>query len=230
MSYRKGVQYFFFIIAIFLSSRALGQVEDFGLWTTISLEKNFTKRFSVGLDQEVRLKENVTQLDQTFTNLGVNYKLFKFLKLSGTYRFTQKYMLDESISFRHRFFFDITLRHKFNPIIVIFRSRIQTQVRANESGPGSLFEDMNRNKLQLKLDLDKRYQPYVAAEMYYQLRDPKNAENRYNFNNMRYQAGVDYEINRVHKIGAYFLHQREMNVAREPFYDYVIGLEYLISF
>ena len=67
-------------LLLLLNTAIYAQWDDAGMWNTFSIEKGITKKFSIALDEELRLRENFTQLNLLYTNLGVNYKLFKFLK------------------------------------------------------------------------------------------------------------------------------------------------------
>ena len=61
----------------------MAQEKDFGLWTTVNLEKKFSKKFSGTLTQEFRFNENVSQLDNAFTNLSADYNFSKALSEIG---------------------------------------------------------------------------------------------------------------------------------------------------
>jgi hypothetical protein len=62
-----------------MESERISQVvyPDFGMWNTISIEKKLNKKISVSIDEEFRLKENLSRINLFYTNLGVNYKFQK---------------------------------------------------------------------------------------------------------------------------------------------------------
>jgi hypothetical protein len=46
--------------------------------------------------------------------------------------------------------------------------------------------------------------------------------------NVRYAGGIDYRLNNVHQLNAFFLHQREFNVSN-PTWDYIWGIGYSVA-
>src|SRR3989304_4387554 len=125
---------------------------DAGMWTTFSIEKELSSRFSISADEEFRLKENLTMPNLFYTNLGITYKLSKRLKFTLTYRLTEKWKYqDQYFSFRNRLMFDVSYKYKFNDWIVSYRSRIQSEVRdINTSELGKIPEWYWRNKVDIK--------------------------------------------------------------------------------
>ncbi|PQJ78863.1 DUF2490 domain-containing protein [Polaribacter porphyrae] len=55
--------------------------KDWASWTTIALEYKLNDTWSFGLEEQFRLKENFSTVDEFFTELTTEYKLFKGLKL-----------------------------------------------------------------------------------------------------------------------------------------------------
>lgn len=60
------------------------------MWATLSLQHPLNKKISLVVDQEFRLKENYQRINLFYTNLGIDYKFNKYLKISPTYRAIQK--------------------------------------------------------------------------------------------------------------------------------------------
>ena len=71
------------------------------------------QKFSMSVEQQVRLFDNSTRLDQTFTELGLGYDLPKGFGLNLAYRFSWSPDQDGSFSNRHRYNVDITYGKKF---------------------------------------------------------------------------------------------------------------------
>ena len=179
--------------------------------------------------QECRIKENFTRLNLFYTNLGLEYKFNDFFKAALVYRFIEKYQDDNSFSFRHRLMLDLTLKKKLGKIGLSYRQRIQAEERDIYSSIiGNLPEWYSRNKFAAKYDTDKRYTPYAAIELRYQLRNPREWQSDNTWHRNRYSLGVDYKLNKKSTFGVYYLIQREFNVVL-PQNQYVIGLEYSLS-
>lgn len=202
---------------------------DAGMWTTFSLEKELSSKFSISLDEEFRLKENFTMLNLFYTNLGFAYKPSKRLKLALTYRLVEKWKYeDEHFSFRHRLMFDVSYKYKLKGWTISYRSRIQSEVRdMYTSELGKIPECYWRNKVDIKYKI-RRYIPFTGTEFRCQITDPRNPESNFLWHRVRLYAGAEYEINPRNTFGVYYLHQREFNIP-EPEYLYIVGLQYTLT-
>jgi hypothetical protein len=205
---------------------AFAQNNDMQLWTNISVEKKLTKTFSLNYAEEVRFNENISEVGQFFSDLGGTYKISKTWRISVNYRFTNKRQLDDSYSKRHRYYFDLSYKKKFDRIIFLFRTRFQSQCAdINCSDDGKIPDYYSRNKVTFKFDFDKKYIPYISAEMFYQLNNPDGNV----IDNMRYAGGVEYQFNKRASLDLFYLIQQEYNCVK-PERDFVIGVGYNYSF
>lgn len=210
---------------LFSAGNLYSQTNDLQLWTNISLEKKITKTFSLNYAEEVRFNENISEVGQFFSDLGCNYKISKSWRISVNYRYTNKKKLDDSYSKRNRYYIDLSYRKKFDKVICVFRTRFQSQyVDVYSSSIGRIPEYYSRNKLTFKIDLDKKFAPYLSIEMFYQLHNPEGND----IDNMRYTGGVEYQFNKKASLDIFYMIQQEYNVKR-PERDYVIGIGYSIS-
>lgn len=206
------------------------QMEDAQVWTSISLEKKLSPRFSFTLSPEVRFIENVNQLGASFVDGGLSYKLSKAIKLSAAYRISNKWDSNEGFERRNRFMTDLDLRYKIKPFILMNRLRYQSQYAESyfpeqrDQGPKNYL----RERLMLKLDLDRRISPFLSGELFYHLNHP--LENGvYNFDNLRTALGFNYEVNTWFTLGLSYLIQQEFNVVA-PMRDYVAAIDLKLSF
>jgi len=217
----------FLFITISIKSFSQAQTQpDAGLWCTFTVEKEFTKKLTIGINEELRLRENYSRLNLFYTNPYITYKIKKKLKLGFGYRFISKYMYKESeFSYKHRLMFDISYKYKFKNIVLSYRSRIQGEVRDYNSDPqGKQPEFYWRNKLDLGYEIGK-FTPYIGTEVRYQIIDPRFPESNYGWHRARTYAGIDYEYNKKHSFGIMYLIQQEFDVD-DPGTGYILGLEY----
>ncbi|MDO9187040.1 MAG: DUF2490 domain-containing protein [Bacteroidia bacterium] len=202
---------------------------DAGLWTTFNIQKDLKKNVSVFLTEECRLRENFSRLNLFYTDLGVAVRPLKFLKISLAYRMIDKFLLDNTFSYRHRLMLDITVKKKAGQFSLSYRHRLQSEVRnIYSSADGSVPEWYSRNKFELKYDIDKPIRPYIAAEFRYQINDPRNVESDKTLHRQRYIVGLDYKKNDRDTFGFYYLIQNEFNVSA-PENIYIVGLEYTLT-
>lgn len=204
---------------------------DAGTWLTLSLQYPVSKKTSIVLDQELRLKENYQRINLFYTNVGVDYKLNKFIKISPTYRSIQKKQMNGNYSYRHRFMLDVTLKKKIQKFTISERVRYQIEVADfYTSRKGKLAEQFLRLKTDLKYQLTKKITPYVSCELRYQIRAPKGDGPLYDgeFHRIRNVIGAEYQINKKNAINLYYLIQSEFDIST-PETIYILGIGYSLT-
>ncbi|MBC7410888.1 MAG: DUF2490 domain-containing protein [Bacteroidia bacterium] len=203
--------------------------QDVGAWFTFNIDYEFKPKLTLLVTQELRLRENISALNLTYNDVGIQYTPIKSIKTSIVYRGIQKYSWENPVSFRHRIMWDVVLKHKFNNIVLQYRSRLQAEVKNYYTSIiGKNIEYFWRNKLALKYELNKRITPYLALEVRTQLHDPRNQFYDSETHRLRYQLGMDYKISQKKTIGIYYLIQDEFNLPNTQD-QYIVGLEYSIT-
>lgn len=224
-----------FIVSVSLLSGAAAhaQTQDFGNWNTFSLNKDLGKKLTVGGDLELRFSDNLSRFNLFYINLGASYKITKWMRVAGVYRFIDKYKDDNTFGFRHRLYGDLVLRHKIldDRLSLTARSRMQWEWRA--AGYGSEAQGVPeifwRNKFDVKYEATDKIYPYVSVETRWQIQNPRFSYNDgCTFDRHRIFFGSDYKITDVITLGLYYMRQTEVNVA-DPESLNIIGLEYTIS-
>ncbi len=187
------------------------QDADAELWTGVELVKSITKDIRLSFEEEIRINDNISSVNSVFSQLSPSYKINKFLTFKAAYRYTQKPLDIGGFSIRHRFNTDLTFKYKEKPVIVYLRTRYQV-------GYKDLYSDYNknnpseysRNRLKLKLDLDKAIEPYSSIEFFYQLGNPAgNAIDAF-----RYKLGLNYILNDKQELSLAYMLEKPLN---EPF-------------
>jgi hypothetical protein len=225
-----------FLVILFLSyffiSPVFAQVrQDAGMWTTFSIQHPLNKKISLVIDEEFRLRENYQRINLFYTNVGIDYKLNKFLKISPTYRIIQKKRLDGNYSFRHRLMIDVTAKKKIKKITLSERFRYQIEVQDfYTSKKGTLPEQYLRLKTDVKYDIGNRITPYYSIEFRYQIRNPRGDGPLFDngFHRVRNVLGAEYEINKKNSINLYYLFQTEFNIST-PESIYILGIGYSLT-
>jgi len=198
------------------------QVKDAGLWTALSIETKLSKKISVGLSQEFRFNENISELGTAFTEAGLSYKLNKHFQIAANYRFTQKRRTDDNYNLKNRIYFDVKYGKKVKPIQITFRSRFQDEFSTTVySSKASIADFYLRNKLNLEWDLDKPFAPYISIELF----SPLNFPHEFLFDNIRSSAGIEYSLTKKQKFDIYYMVQKELNVSL-PEIDFIMGIGY----
>jgi long-subunit fatty acid transport protein len=204
----------------------LAQEEDARLWLQASVEKKIIPKVSVELVFGLRRAENYSRTESYYTQLGFEYKLFKFLHAGVIYRHSDKREYKPNFHHRDRGGAWVQFRKKiYKGLSVDYRIFYQRQYTdMNRSEKGFIPSNYIRNKIKLQLDRKKRYKPYVSTELFYQIK-----YNKSEFNRVRFSAGVAYELNKYHQVTPSYMIQKEINEPN-PVTSYVIGLDYKYSF
>jgi hypothetical protein len=217
---------FFLVLLIYNHSFAEKIPEDAWQWTTVSVDKKITRHWSVGLDEELRLFDNMSRINLFFTNVGVTYKINSF-KFSLVYRFVNKNQ-DEYYSKRHRLYFDAAYKYNIKKFTIAYRLRFQGQVRDYYSSDfGRSIESYSRSKFDFSYDV-KKYSPFVAAEFRFQISNPSFHEADKLWDRMRYYAGCTYSFNRMHSVQLYYMFQHDFNNNRLE-NDFTLGVQYSLN-
>lgn len=231
-TFKPGLlRWLIFALVFFVVRSAFAQSTDYGLWGTLQIEKNFTKKFSLSLEQEIRFDENCSQLDELYTEISSSYRLVRGWKIGLGYRFIEKVNREKyyvnNLRFGHRFLGEIQYRYRYRSWTFLFRTRLESELKnvySSEKGtvPGWDW----KNKVEVKYQLG-RFEPYAGGEARFQIRDPRHPESDFLFNRYRIFAGSDFSILKGHSVGIYYLLQEEWNLS-DANAMHVIGLNYSI--
>lgn len=218
LMFRKSILTLIFSNCYFFS---FCQLNDAGLWSSLSIEKKFSYKISASLSEEFRFNENITELSSFFTDAGIAFKFNDDIKISLCYRLINKKQMEDYHSIRHRFYFDLALRKKIKKLTPAFRLRLQEQqIDIYSSDAGKIPEWHLRPKISLRYNMKGKWTPYLSSELFYHFAVQE-------FDNARYTFGMERKISNKLDLDLFFLHQREFNV-NSPTYDYIwgIGLNY----
>lgn len=76
-----------FYLFAFLPMTASAQSDDFGLDFTLEAQKKLSKKWSLGLEGELRTRDNASTNDRWSLGLDIDYKIAKWLKASAGYTY-----------------------------------------------------------------------------------------------------------------------------------------------
>lgn len=215
---------FFFLFFVPLCS---AQEQDFGTWISAEVNHKITTRWQLSVAEQVRLNRNLETIDLLFTQLGGQFLIKKNLKASVNYRLVKKNELDYW-STRHGFFADLAWKKKWKPVSLTIRGRLQGRVedqfiRENGFSPNWFF----RTKFTFDIATDRRWTPFVSQESFFLLRSVDEPYRQGDITRFRYEAGIDYEIDRYHSVSLSYMLQHN----RSPLLnEYIVSAGYAFSF
>jgi len=177
---------------------------------------------SISLAEGFRIHEG--SASQTYTELGLQYKVNKYLRFGAGYRFIQKPLLFSIYEYDHRFSFDATLSYKAGHIQFGFRPRYQHRVNGISGDDGSRSKTYSRNKFSVEYSVSKQIGIELNYEFFMRLASGDNF-----IDQNRYSIQGSYTIDKTHKFSLFYMLQQEIQVTW-PQLTHVVGLEYSYNF
>lgn len=240
----------FSIIILLLSLLPLetfAENDDFGLWTSIEATKKINSELSVGIEGELRTKNNLENVDSWGIEMGMSYKFTKWLKASAGYTFLY-YFYDSETKYKksgklnkyipsywqasHRFYASVTGSIKLGQFDLSLRERWQYKYRPEKTIQqwdydeeeyidrlvGNTGKHALRSRLAIEYDIPKCIlQPYASIELY----------NNWSIYKIKYAIGTEIKTSKNSNIKLYYLHQHLTD--EDEVNQNIIGLSYNIK-
>ncbi|MCK4699422.1 MAG: DUF2490 domain-containing protein [Bacteroidales bacterium] len=168
------------------------------------------------INPEIRFS-NFLEFSELILQGGLRYKPFKFLKLSGYYRFIGDYTNDEP-EYLHRFAFDAEPKYEINRLELEFRLRYANYTDfTGETGDNKSYY---RYRLQAKYDIKSfKFNPHISWELF-QKSDEKSVYKG------RYEVGVEYGFNKKNELEIFYFLQDYYNKDK---LHHIIGVKYQLE-
>ncbi|MDR0844566.1 MAG: DUF2490 domain-containing protein [Tannerella sp.] len=194
----------FALFCFFLSPFSLSAQEretDLGASFSLEMEKDLNRYFSLGVEEEVRLKDTNKGFDRNITALGVEYSfLNKRMKAGAYYAFIYLYNSNFLYEPRHRYYLNLSYKQPLGDFTLFWRGRLQGTYRDESRGEYKINPKyIMKNKVELEYAFwGKPWKPYLSCDFYTSLNDPVMG---YELSRMRYQGGVNWRLNRTDYLG-----------------------------
>jgi hypothetical protein len=219
---------FIFLFSFLLSSFSLSAQEretNLGSSLSVELEKDLSRFFSLGMEEEVRFIENNNHgFDRSVTSLGLDYSLFdKRIKIGAYYAFIYLYNNDYLYEPRHRYYLNLSYKQPVDAFTFSWRGRLQGTYRDEDRGEYKINPKyVMKNKLEVDYTIfGSPWKPYLSCDFSTNLNDPVMG---YELTRIRYQGGVSWRMNRTDYLG-FFLRYDEYLSADDP-HTIAIGVTY----
>ncbi|QGY46228.1 DUF2490 domain-containing protein [Maribellus comscasis] len=164
-------------------------------WFEFEISKDLTKKLELSFAPEIRFKEKF-ELNEYLFQPGLEYKFSDYFSLGGKYRLGNNLKNNGDSQWYGRFAFDAKTNYEWE--------KLETQLRLRYTNSDDFSDDDNNKTNYLRVRLKMEYalkklalKPYAAYEIY---RDMDDSE----FDKGRWEAGLEYKINKHHRIGTYF--------------------------
>lgn len=200
---------------------------DWASWNTIGVEYKLNKKWSFGLEEQFRLKENFSETDEFFTELSADYELFNNFKLGAGIRYIREndnVGKVQGYENHFRFQLDASYKHDINDFTIGYRLRYQNK---NELGVSYDEGDYVNQNVRFKTSVDYniknwRLDPKFSAEIFNQFQEGEEND----FNKYRLTFGTDYKIKNIGEVGVYYRFEKELNVD-VPDTKNILGLSFI---
>jgi len=201
-------------------------VQDLNLWSGVTLEKSFLKDWTISVKQEVRLEKDISQLNNFFTQAGLEYDINKNFSLEGKYRYIRNRKADGTSENNSRYTADIKYKGDINHFTVNYRLRYQKKVDnmrvfiAREP-----YEKYLRQRITINYNKLKGIRPYISAEIFqhYELHEFSY------YDQLRILAGVRYEPKNIGQFNFAYGFERELNTVL-PCTCFLLKINYTYKF
>lgn len=198
------------VMFVLISTAAftLAQKKDFGMWYSITAEKEILKDLDLEVDVNLRTYHDVKEIEEGFADFGLGYKFNKHLSAGISYRYTQTREDDELYHPRHKWLADFRAKTALGDFDVSGRLRFQQRYK-------TYFEDENdkESKEHLRFRIKTAYDipkfplnPFVTAELFLPVFDDN--VNR-TVDKQRFTGGFKYNISKKHSVELEYMFQRD---------------------
>lgn len=218
------------ILTLFcLSLIAQDEYTDFGTNIGVGVSKSIGKRFEIGLEEEFRTKNNVSDIDRFSTGVDASFSILrKYLKVGAGYIFMASWdEVDELFEWRHRYYGQLNGRYDVDRFSFKLRSRYQITYR-DESVKRYKWNPRHywRNRFNVSYKVPKiALTPFISFEVFCQTNHYKGNV----IDNLRYETGVEYKFDKRNSLELTLRYDDEINV-KEPQNKLSVGLFYTYSF
>ena len=184
-----------FAVVLILFSHAMAQNLDQEVWLESGISYQPIKRWTV--NGELNQRYNQYGLATIFPQFSVKYKLTKWLRPSIDYRWISSREFLEPYQSSHRLNANLQGAYSIQRLDLGLRLRYQYSFNRINGNYDVEFDQAWRIKPSIQYNInDFPLSPSFSAEFFY---DPTNHAKGKQFTRIRYYAGFDFDIQRVHK-------------------------------
>ena len=202
------------------------EVRDFETWTSLGLKYEAGDKWTFGLQEQLRLDYNSTEIKGLFTQVSADYELFKNFEIGLGLRLIQRNDNEgNNQGWEHffRYHLDAEYGHKIDRFSLKYRFRYQSRDELNVSREQG---DISKNFLRLKAKVgynikNWKLDPVISGELFNHREDGIN----YGMSNYRVTFGTNYKIKNAGKIGVYYRLEQELNT-NYPMTTHILRLKY----
>jgi len=214
----------FFLLLLYIPA-AQAQQKDFQFWPSANIDIELSKKVKAMLEEEVRLKENCTQMERQINDIGLGYKFSKFFRAAIFYRIEANWKNPDDYRWRQGFYADLALKHTSGRFIMGYRLRLQSsRIEFNSFEDNLLSNIINRHKFSLAYNINNLPLTLFAEEELFLNSFNQQMEMVSN----RTWFGFTYAPGKMHEFSLKYGIDHERLVP-DPFTSYILALNYKLN-
>ena len=224
-------------LLILLPGKAHAQGE-YGTWTSIAVDKDFGKKWTIGAETELRTIYYLRLISRWSIGIDAEYKIIKPLEIGLSYKLMntldQKYL---NYQLRNRVNANLTGKQKWGNFDFALSEGLQVTTK-DDSKRLDEFNNIDtykinpawmwKNSLRIQYDIPKsKFTPGFEFETYHELNNPDGNQ----FDKLRYSLFVKYKYRKQHtfKLGGVYNQELGTDVA-DYSGKYILDLKYSYTF
>jgi hypothetical protein len=203
----------------------MSQQQDFQLWPSVNIGLKVNKNLKFEFEEEVRFKENATQIDRQINDLGVGYKFGKYFRAAFYYRIEAKQKNPDVYRWRQGVYGDFSVKYDISRFTLGYRLRIHSAKVEFDDQADQWFEGFrNRHRISLAYDLKNLpLSPFAEAEAFVQITGTNSGINQY-----RAWLGLGWTPGKIHEFSVKYGIDQELHVY-DPLTSFVISFQYAVN-
>lgn len=219
------VSLFLFLFLLNFIPALQAQQKDFQFWPSANIDLALTKNLKVMLEEEVRLKENCTQMERQINDVGIGYKFNKYFRAALYYRVEANWKNPDDYRWKQGLYADMSLRHTTGRFQLGYRLRFQSsRIEFNSNEDNLLSNFINRHKFTVAYNIqNKPLTPFIEEELFL-----NSINHQMEMVNTRTWIGVSYAPGKVHEFSLKYGIDRERLVP-DPFTSFIIAFNYTLN-
>lgn len=232
--------FIFIFLSFVIRISAQEYYNDARLWANIYIDKKVNKFLNIHLNQKNRWNQNISRFELGYADMGITIHPFKTrnIKFLFDYVYARKQTKVGSFSPRHTFYTAVIFRKDYRRFRFMYRNLVQVIYKDyNTSKYGYIPYFYDRNKITVKYEATKRFEFYVAEELYIPLFSPQVK----GLTRSRAFVGMFINTTKHQQLELYFSFQQQL--ARNDWYsqknkypntllnhDFIYGIGYSFQF
>lgn len=205
------------------TEHVFSQQQDFRIWQTASVSVEFTKDLRFIVEEELRFRENASMMERQINDLGISYRINKYLRTSFFFRLEADWKNADVYVWRQGFYGDVALRIEPDRFTLAYRARIQsakTEIYKEEAFSAGGFK--HRHKISAEYNIKGiPLAPFAEGELFISCYTGKYSE----VTGVRAWVGMNYTPGKRHNLYVKYGIDSELNTS-DPLHAYVVGIGY----